>query len=692
MAVELLVMAKTTHSQQTIYNDDSQLGSYCWLVAGMLLLVSLMGNTARSDDAPAPALSPPPTGVPELPTNASASPVDAAAPAANSEPPASNPGQSPPAQSVPATSIQSDTLSATDDSEAVVEHPWDFSPYRVQIWISSDNADVSASQLAGPLTDFFDREFASLWQLSINDAPQAISTAASRNLAALNYNSITSADPVIAVKRNHVDAPRIRFTSDVGNYVKQCISTKDRIADIIARGKAVGNEGLSGVAKLLQAVDGDALAVIEKWNDPDTEAIVTTRAMALQLKNPDAKIISLPIDSLVAETIDRSDKVFIVHVETAQIPWTVSVVEIDCLMRNFSVMHRRNVESPRLLVSIIRQAVTEVFAPLVRIEDAGQKTADGLVRAHGLITDDASPALIKQDDFLVPMTRKDDRNGDPIGIGPLSWAYLHVKEVNGAKVKMDYHAGKAGGLQGRQNKRTFRTATRIRPLADSTTVRLHVQRNPAAPLVGYEVYEKGLTSTAMTFVGRTDWDGRLEIGKTDFPMRLLYVKNGGAVLARLPVVPGQSELEVADLFGDDQRLRAEAYIRGTQNAIVDLVAIRQLFAARIRMRLEKGKLQEAKELLEVLRNEPTYEKIAGDMGRKLLQLKGRNGAEQMKIDQMFAQTREMLVKNINPALIRDLEAAVLAAERTPQAAPATAAQPDASAENASSATTSAASS
>jgi hypothetical protein len=173
----------------------------------------------------------------------------------------------------------------------------------------------------------------------------------------------------------------------------------------------------------------------------------------------------------------------------------------------------------------------------------------------------------------------------------------------------------------------------------------------------------------MDFVGRTDWDGRIDIPKSDLAMRLLYVKNGGAVLARLPVVPGQSDLEVADLFGDDQRLRAEAYIRGTQNAIVDLVAIRQLFAARIHLRLKAGQLKEAKDLLETLRNEPTYEKIAGDMGRKLLLLKGRNSGEQSKIDRMFAQTREMLVKNISPALIRELEEAVMAAEKGTAPAP-----------------------
>lgn len=574
---------------------------------------------------------------------------------------------------VPANAPAAAVLPDGQSEAEVVEPPWDFWPYRVHIWIASDDLRVSAEHLAKPLADFLDRDFAAVWRLSIDDAPLSVRTAAGRGLDQLTYNSITSADPVIALKRNHVDAPRIRFIADVATYVKQVYATSGRIAEVIERGKAVNNEPLSGAAKLFQTVDGDALAVVQRWADPAVEAIVTDRGIATNLKDPPAKLISLPIDNLVADTIEASDKLFIVHVETSHLPWTISVVELDCLMRNFSVVHQRTVASPGLLVSVMAQAITEVFSPLIRIEDAGAKTAKGLVRAHGLITAEKSPAHVAKDDFFVPMTRKNDRNGDPIQIGPLDWAYLHVKDVDGAKLDMDYHAGKAGGLQGRQNKRTFRTATRVRPFDDSTTVRLHSQRNPTAPLVGYEIYERGLSSTEMTFVGRTDWDGRIDIPKSDLAMRLLYVKNGGAVLARLPVVPGQSALEVADLFGDDQRLRAEAYIRGTQNAIVDLVAIRQLFAARIRMRLEAGQLKEAQELLETLRNEPTYEKIAAEMGRKLLQLKGRNSGEQAKIDRMFAQTREMLVKNISPALIRELEEAVMAAGKgTPPTAPSTA--------------------
>lgn len=544
-----------------------------------------------------------------------------------------------------------------------VEEAWDFSPYRVQIWIAGDDARTGSSRIARPLAEYLDRDFAAIWKLSIDDAPTPVRTAASRGLANITYDAITSADPVIAVKRNHPDAARIRVAADVGELVKTTLSTPGRIADVLARGTLIGNPELNGVAKTLTPVQGDALSLVELWKDEATEAIVTDRGMATKLRDPEAKIISLPIPGLVTETIERTDKLFIVRIETSRLPWTVSVIELDCLMRNFSIVHQRPVAGPAQLISVIGQAVTEIFAPMIRIEEAGQKTADGLVRAHGLVTDDSSPALVHPGDLFVPMVRKNDRNGNPIGIGPLDWSFLLVKEVDGAKLKMDYHAGKAGGLQGRKNKRTFKTATRVRPLRDNTVIRLHAQRNPAAPLVGYELYEKAIDARDMTFVGRTDWDGRIVIEKTDSPLRLMYVKNGGAVLARLPIVPGQSELEIADLFGDDQRLRAEAYIRGTQNSIVDLVAIRQLLAARIRLRLEKGKMQEAKDLLEALRGEPSYEKIAGDMGRKLVQLKGRNAAEQMKIDQMFAQTREMLVKNISPALIRELEDAVLAAER-----------------------------
>ena len=172
----------------------------------------------------------------------------------------------------------------------------------------------------------------------------------------------------------------------------------------------------------------------------------------------------------------------------------------------------------------------------------------------------------------------------------------------------------------------------------------------------------------MTLVGQSDWDGRLEIEKTDVPMRLLYVKNGAAILARLPIVPGQTEFEVADLVGDDIRLQAEAYIRGVQNSIVDLVAIRKLIAANIRGYIQQGDFKKADELFDKLRKEPSYDKLANDMELKKTQITSRNATEQMKIERLFGETRTLLIKHINPGFIRELETELNAAKGMPTGA------------------------
>jgi hypothetical protein len=573
------------------------------------------------------------------------------------------------APNAPAASAESPSTSGASDTastKVVEEQPWEYLPYRVRVWIASTDDRVSAERLSVPLQQFLDRSFASVWRMSIAQAPGPIQAAATRDFESMSYESITSVDPVLAIKRDHPEAPRLRFASDISKYIKKCVTTHDRLAEIKRRGAAIGNPTLDGALDVITPVDGDAIAVSELWKDQSTEAVVLSRGMAADLSKPEAKIIRLPIENLVAEEVQAHDKIFVVRINSLDLPIEVEVVELDCLMRQFSPVIRTESLNFDSVATVIGESIVRAFAPVVRIEDAGQKTAVGITRASGLVIPsefkDKHPALISEGEFLQPMVRKDDRNGNPIAIGPIPWAFLHVKKIENSRLNMDLYSGRSGGLQGRKNARTFRMALRTRPVGPSSTIRLHAAGSPADALAGYEVYEKKLDSIDMKLVGRTDWDGRIVVNKADAPMRLLYVKNGGAVLARLPIVPGLTELEVADLMGDDQRLRAEAYIRGTQNAIVDLIAIRALLAARIRLRLEKGQLAEAKELLEALKKEPTYDTIANEMGKKVVQIKGRTSVEQRKIDELFAQTREMLVKNINSKLIRDLEADVAAAE------------------------------
>jgi hypothetical protein len=580
-----------------------------------------------------------------------------------------------------------------DDDQTPEEVPWDYDPYRVLVWWAADDPQVNLETLEAPVRAYLDRDFAALWQLNFANAPPSVRTAAMRDLGGLDYDLITAADPILAVKRDHPDAIRIRVAKNVGEYVKKIYATKDRIAEVKQRAIAAGDETMDGVEPALEAVEGDAISVRELWAKPETEALLIARGMATTLTEPEAKLITPSIANLVGEVVEQYDKVFVAKLKTDVMPFEVHVVEFDTLMRHFGPVAVTHASSMSRMHIAVGQGLTKAFAPVVRIENAGQRSAVGLLRAGGLILErdrNTSPAAIRLGDVLEPMTRKNDRNGDPIVIGPLDWAYLHVTDLTGYEgrnIEMDYYAGRAGGLQGRKNKRTFRTALKVRPVAESTLLRLHLQRDPDFPLIGYELYEKDLESSDMTFVGRTDWNGRLMVDRTEDPLRLLYVKNGGAVLARLPVVPGLYPKVVADLSGDDIRLQAEAYVRGVQNAIVDLVAIRKLFEARIRLRLERGEMKKAEELLTALREQPSSEKLYDEIGKKhteFINLLGSKSANQSrKVDEMFTTTRELLAKNITPQLVRELEADMIAAEKNggrlppPKEAPEAAEEPEA---------------
>ncbi|MCO8124151.1 hypothetical protein NHH03_20575 [Stieleria sp. TO1_6] len=555
-------------------------------------------------------------------------------------------------------------VSETETVEEEAE-PWDYSPYRVLVWIASRDPRYTADTLRGPLLEYLDRDFNALWRTTIHDAPPPVATAAFRSMHELSFDRITASDPVIAVKRDHEDAIRIQSVRSLPEYVSAVSVTEGLRTDVLRRAEAYGDITLGGTDARLKTFAGDAFALAQTWNNESTEALLVTRGQAATFEKPGAKIIPLPITDQVASAVDQYDKVYVVRVDDRPNGATISVAELETLMRVFGAPVTAPFTSTFDVHNVVGYAITQAFSPMVRIDDAGQQTATGMIRAANLIMNPESPANVPVGSVLQPMIRKDDRNGKPIAAGPIDWAYLIATERKGPNVDMDYYSGMAGGLQGRKNKRTFKMGMLLRPAQDATLLRLHAKGRTDLPLIGYELYERELQSKTMTFVGRTDWDGRLSITKTEDPLRLLYVKNGGAVLARLPMVPGLTEMEVADLAGDDMRLQAEAYVRGVQNAIIDLVALRKLLSARIRLRLKNGEMEEAESLLNALREQPTNEVLANDMGKKqgaFLKEIGRNPNQRRKVDLMFKETREMLGKQINPAIIRELETDVASAK------------------------------
>lgn len=565
----------------------------------------------------------------------------------------------------PSQSARAMAPQTVDQESSAAELPWDYSPYRVLVLVASDDPAINAERVDTELREFLDRDFSAIWRTDIEDAPETLQAMMFRDLDGMDYDSFVAADPVLAIKRDHKDAVRIRAAPNVGEFVTEVLATDVAIASLKKQGELSGNADLDGVADRLTPMQGDSMDVAKKWADASTQGMLISRGLAMTLKDPEAKLITPPIQGLLADRIEDYDKVFLVRVQATSLLPTIDCVEIDVLVRYFGSVVSVSASAGETIGQAIGQGLVQAFSPVVRIDNAGQKSADGLLRASGLIVNKESPAKIRVGDVLMPAVRKDDRNGNPFLIGPMEWAYLVCEGHKDDLVQMAFYAGRTGGLQGRKNSRTHRVAIKVNPTGDQTRLRLHAQGDSDFPLIGYEIYERDLNSKDMVFVGRTDWNGRLDISKQDKPLRLMYVKNGGAVLARLPMVPGLSPMAVADIGSDDIRLEAESYIRGVQNSIIDLVAVRELFKARITLRLEKGEMEKAEELMDALRSQPSNEALANEMGKRqavYLKVLGKKNANQKRmVDQMFSTTREMLGKHINPKLIRDLESLITAA-------------------------------
>lgn len=152
----------------------------------------------------------------------------------------------------------------------------------------------------------------------------------------------------------------------------------------------------------------------------------------------------------------------------------------------------------------------------------------------------------------------------------------------------------------------------------------------------------------------------LDTEQFEIPLRAgllqLYVKSGEFVLGKLAMVPGLNAVEVAQLADDTRRLEIEAFVRGFQVEIIDLIGLRNVLAARIKLHAKNGRLDEAKKTLDRLVSLENYEEMANRL--VFIQRKFLDDAQEeipayskLKVDRMFAVTRELLQKYLQDGLV-----------------------------------------
>ena len=356
------------------------------------------------------------------------------------------------------------------------------------------------------------------------------------------------------------------------------------------------------------------------------------------------------VRALAADVLKQDDKLFLLGLRDEMTGLAISARELDCRTRMWQPVVTRRVTQPSRVADESFAALLEAFVPFGRIESSKGKEAVVRVRAGGLITGERSPAALAEGAVLVPIIRRNDRVGEPLanGIQQAAWTFLTVTGRQGHQLQCQVASGMSSPLGGRSSARTLRLALLAKPRLDATDLAVVTEGSKPVPLGGYEVYSKPPDSEDAELLGVTDWRGRIRIATKPNPLQILYVRNGGRLLGRLPVVAGLEPLLTAEVTDDDPRLLAEGYVKGLQNRVMDLVARRELYTARFRRHLQKKEFDQAKLLLEEFRGLDNRSDLNRQLDQAAQRIKSPDRRVQAKIDQLFTDTRQLLMKFLDP--------------------------------------------
>ncbi len=621
---------------------------------------------------------------------------------------------------------------------------WEFSPYEVEVWYAFDGG-VSASSLAQQelirqLQAELERTFRAAWRVTTKPLPPEFAATILRDFDSYNLEAITASELNLVASQKHEAAKTVRTFEaalESSGPIYCTAATKQLVERAAIRlGLTANSPTLQLLAKCTIEAEGTA-AMQEKLKSGDIAIALLPRATLPSMADTVRPIVT-PLPWQTDNLFRERDKLFFLVLGRDGEDITIKARELDCPMQFLGPSMHASTKDWNYASRLATATIVRAFAPVARVEDAETKSAMLRLRAGGLIVDDDNPAAIVLGDVMQPIVRRDDRNGVPDLLEPLSWTFAAITASDGVKLEANVYTYSGGpGLQGRKNRRTQRMLLKVRPKFDSTDIELLVRDN-GNPQAGSFVYRRDLLTDEFELLGRTDWRGRFTIPApkefggilpekiryeralakreaenkalvaaaqadspavdvtateepaTDAPasdasadapassepdnaviplraaLTQIYIKNGDEVLAKLPMVPGLKAIETAQLKDDSRRLRAEAFVRGFQAEILDLVGLRNLLAARIQLHLKNGKLDQAKATVDELRRLRNYTEMAEELQaiqRRMLD--EQDGpvpvSAKNRIDKMFQTTRDMLQKFMQDNLLSESERAVAAA-------------------------------
>ena len=522
------------------------------------------------------------------------------------------------------------------ETVALKQQSWVFQPYDVRIWLAIEDsprlASIDRNMLYAEIKQLIQGWVPYGWRTTISEPPQEILADAINNARDLSMQDITLL----------YEPPK-----EDPNVVKIKEETETATDD----------------AESVQAEDEDAVTADSEESTEDAEVEV----------DPFAYLIK-------PNLLKQADKLYVVSIRDNGRDIVLEAVGFDCNGRvrvEDAVRELRNVADT---AHNCFDAIKEIFRPVAKITFnavTDGKQAGLQLRSAGLVNPELnpdSPLIIGNDSVFRPVVRRNDREGFPLigGIIEVVWTYIYVQQTKPYGVlegeMISTFSSIRNPVGSRPNSRTEKYGLLVPVRHENTLLKIAANDLEDYQLEGYNVFVRNAKASIdaddnpIDPVGQTDWRGAIpiEIGPTT--LRIIYVKNGERVLARLPFVPGAFEEIDAFLPNDDVRLEYEAFFAGIMNSILDITVQRKVLETRINIKIKNGEITDAekifKEELMSLRSRKDIEDVLNEKENQKINNKRLNGTVLRKIDDMFARTNGLIKTYLSEDIRSTVEKAI----------------------------------
>ncbi len=456
-------------------------------------------------------------------------------------------------------------LSCILSSYGLAQEIWEYSPYRVKVWMSVSPtlslSEESEREMHRQIAEFAEINFGATWAIQVESTPDALFGSVLYRLDELTVDQLLSRELVLVVGKSDeakeaflkLNPPPPKPAVDPSKPVKKMSKADQEVqADLEARAASLQSvrtldsaiEKMESIAiQPLQysALQRDIVPFVgtKQWsdfkelvqpfagsNDELQKQLASGQTLAALIQKLDLekfKKVSRQIPTRLPwqpeALLRENDKVFLASVDKVGESIRIQVKELDSFVRRMSEIASTEVfhlhEIPRAVANLAKQS----FSPIVRIEETDLKTAVLRVKATGLLTKEEHPIRVLPGDLLLPIIRRDDSNGNPTVLQAIPFTYVAVTEKidNVSRLYGAIFTASRGSLSTAKNRRTQRIGLKINASYPESSLKLGIQRSPANAFVGAEIYRRTPGSDDLEMVGRTDWRGILPIGIKDLP-------------------------------------------------------------------------------------------------------------------------------------------------------------------------------